>query len=116
MPTYEYICRSCGKNFDQSRKLNKPPSPCACGSVDLAQVYHPPTIFVKGEPTTLGQLSEKNTNNMGKYELQDKRKEQSEGKKKKEAPWYTESGAASASEINKMTPQQKASYIKKGKK
>ena len=55
---------------------------------------------------------------MGRYELEDKRRKQAKGNnnKKKEASWYQKSGSASASEIKKMTSEQKANYIKKGKK
>ena len=116
MPTYDYTCRSCGKTFEQVRRFNEPASPCVCGSSDLAQIFHPPNIFIKGEPTTLGQLSERNTQKLGRYELDDKREKQAKGNNKKETPWYTKSGTSSASEIQKMTPKQKANYIKKGKK
>ena len=116
MPTYDYNCRSCGKTFEQVRRFNEPASPCDCGSSDLSQIFHPPNIFVKGEPTTLGQLSERNTQKLGRYELDNKREQQTKGDNKKEAPWYTKSGTSSASEIQKMTPKQKANYIKKGTK
>jgi len=116
MPTYDYNCRSCGKTFEQSRRFNEPASPCVCGSSDLAQIFHPPNIFIKGEPTTLGQLSERNTQKLGRYELDDKREKQAKGDNKKETPWYKKSGTSSASEIQKMSPKQKANYIKKATK
>mgnify|MGYP001168195990 FL=1 len=118
MPTYDYSCRSCGKVFEQTHGFNGSPSPCVCGSSDLPIIIHPPTVFVKGEATTIGQLSERNTKQMGRYELEDKRREQNKGnnKKKKDTSWYQKTGSASASEIKKMTPEQKANYIQKGKK
>ena len=102
MPAYDYCCRSY--------------SPCVCGSSDLSQIFYPPTVFVKGEATTLGQLSERNMKKLGRYELDDRRKNQEKGNNKKETPWYTKSGTSSASEIQKMTSKQKANYIKKGTK
>ena len=116
MPTYDYCCRSCGKTCEQTHGFNESYSPCDCVSSDLSQIFHPPNIFVKGEATTLGQISERNTQKLGRYELDDKRAKQAKGNNKKEAPWYTKSGASSASEIQKMTPKQKANYIKKGTK
>ena len=83
MPTYDYSCRSCGKVFEQTHGFNDSPSPCVCGSSDLSIIIHPPTVFVKGEATTIGQLSERNTKQMGRYELEDKRREQNKGNNKK---------------------------------
>ena len=118
MPTYDYSCRSCGKVFEQTHGFNDSPSPCVCGSLDLSIIIHTPTVFVKCEASTLGQISERNTKQMGRYALEDKRRKQAKGNnnKKKEASWYQKSGSASASEIKKMTSEQKANYIKKGKK
>ena len=89
-----------------------------CKKTTLYQVISPPTVFVKGEATTLGQLSERNTAKMGQYELGDKRGRQEEGnlKNKQEKNWIEKSGDATKSEISKMTKKQKATYIKDGKK
>ena len=117
MPTYEYQCKECDCNFEIVKRFNEShEKKCPdCGKASLYQVISPPTIFVKGEATTLGQLSERNTAKMGRYELGDKRGRQEEGNLKKKN-WVEKSGEATKSEINKMTKKQKANYIKDGKK
>ena len=83
MPTYDYLCNKCGCEFEQFHGFNQAPEPCECGSSDIKIVINqPPAAFVKGEPTTLGQLAESNTKNMGRYELEDRRAYQNEGKQK----------------------------------
>ena len=62
MPTYDYLCNECGCEFEQFHGFNKTPEPCKCGSSDIKIVINQvPMGFVKGEPTTLGQLAESNT-------------------------------------------------------
>tara|TARA_R100001244_G_scaffold48965_1_gene43497 strand:- start:2519 stop:2878 length:360 start_codon:yes stop_codon:yes gene_type:complete len=119
MPTYEYQCKKCDHNFEIVKAFGDPhKKKCPdCGKYSLYQVINPPTIFVKGEPTTLGQLSERNTAKMGKYELDDKRDWQKKGNQLGITKnWVEESGDATKSEISKMTKTQKANYIRKGKK
>ena len=117
MPTYDYLCNDCGSEFERIHGFGKTPEPCKCGSSNIKIVINQvPMGFVKGEPTTLGQLSESNTKKMGHYELQDKRAYQEEGKVKKEKSWWQKSGSASKSEISNMTEKQKANYILKGDK
>ena len=85
MPTYDYLCNECGCEFEQFHGFNKTPEPCKCGSSDIKIVINQvPMGFVKGEPTTLGQLAESNTKNMGSYERSEKRAKQQEGNLKKQ--------------------------------
>jgi putative FmdB family regulatory protein len=117
MPTYDYLCNDCGCEFERVHGFGKTPEPCQCGSSNIKIVINQaPMSFVKGEPTTLGQLAESNTKKMGHYELQDKRGKHEEGnlKNKKSKEWWEKSGSASKSEINKMSKTQKARYIKDG--
>ena len=79
-------------------------------------INQPPIGFVKGEAKTLGQLAEKNTKKMGRYELDDRRAYQNAEKKEKKKDWWEKSGDASKSDINKMSKSQKAKYIRDGKK
>ena len=119
MPTYEYQCKKCDHNFEIVKALGDPhKKKCPdCGKYSLYQVISPPTVFVKGEATTLGQLSERNTAKMGKYELGDKRDWQEKGNQLGITKnWIEKSGDATKSEISKMTKKQKANYIAKGKK
>lgn len=119
MPAYDYECQNCSHEFEQFHGFNDTPSPCEkCNSKSVEIVVNQaPTGFVKGEPSTLGQLAESNTKNMGRYELDDRRAEQEKGNLKKQKPkdWWEESRSATKSEIGKMSKSQKAAYIKKGK-
>ena len=117
MPTYDYLCNECGCEFVHFHGFGKTPNPCECGSTDIKIVMNQaPMAFVKGEPKTLGQLSEANTKNMGRYELEDHRAYQEEGKVKKEKSWWQKSGGADKKQISNMTEKQKANYILKGDK
>jgi len=118
MPTYEYQCDDCGSTFEQVRRFNEEPLPCKCGSNKLTQIIHAPMVFVKGEATTLGQLADRNTSKMGRYELDSKREQQEKGnlKDKKEKNWVQKSGDASVKDINKMSDSKKQRYIRDGRK
>ena len=120
MPTYDYLCNDCGCELEQFHRFNQEPSPCEdCGSSNIKIVGNQvPMGFVKGEPTTLGQLAESNTSKMGRYELQDHRAKQEKGNLKKQRPktWVEKSGDATQADINKMSKAQKARYIKDGRK
>ena len=114
MPTYDYECKDCGKEFEIFHRFNDSPPPCdKCKSNNLKIVINQaPSAFIKGEPTTLGQLAESNTKHMGRYELEDKREYQNAEKKEKKKDWWETSGNATPKDINKMTKKQKARYIK----
>tara|TARA_R100000005_G_C4991349_1_gene198710 strand:- start:1426 stop:1779 length:354 start_codon:yes stop_codon:yes gene_type:complete len=117
MPTYDYLCNDCGCEFERIHGFGKTPDPCECGSSNIKIVINQaPAAFVKGEPTTLGQLAEANTKNMGRYELEDKRAYQEAGKQKPKKEWWQKSGNASSADINKMSKAQKAKYIRDGEK
>ena len=117
MPTYDYSCKSCGHGFETKHRFNESPKPCPeCGKSDLRQVFdNPPLVFIKGDATTLGQLAERNTTKMSKSELENKRKQQAKGNLKKER-WQDKAGNATPKEIQKMNPNQKNRYIRRGKK
>jgi putative FmdB family regulatory protein len=50
VPTYEYICTSCGHRFDVSQRVDDdPPLACErCGRTTLRKVFHPAGIVFKG--------------------------------------------------------------------
>lgn len=49
MPTYEYVCTSCGNNFDTVQSFSEPPlETCErCGG-QIRRVFHPAGILFKG--------------------------------------------------------------------
>jgi putative FmdB family regulatory protein len=111
MPLHDYECTKCGKFFESVyQKFEEDPlTVCtACGEEALNKVFAVPTFFVKGEPTTIAQLAEKNTKTMGRYELEDKKAVDTKANEEQK------NKTAMHRKINKMTPQQKANWIKGG--
>ena len=121
MPEYEYRCSACEHEFSEHLEMKKYKAKKKCPSCNkhkLKRVLGGFTAFVRAEPTTLGQLAERNTQKFGRYELDKKRRDQNKGKNvdKKDQLWYHKNGEASQNEVVKMTPEQKKRYIEKGKK
>jgi len=116
MPVYEYECKKCEHSFEINQSMeDKPKKKCpSCGKFQLYKILSEPTIIVRQTPTTLGQLAAQNSKRAGKIKTE-KREEQKQ-KSKPQEPWYTANASASRKEIQKMTREQKAQYIKKGKK
>lgn len=109
---YDYMCKFCShKLIDCYQNIrDKPYTKCdACGEHGLERIIYSPTVFCKGEPTTLGQLAEQNSKKMGKYQLEEKSLKDKEDKK----------GALSEArkELKKMggmSDEQKRRYIENG--
>ena len=116
MPIYEYKCKKCDHEFETKQNRNdSPKKKCpSCGKFQLYKVISEPIIIVKGDASTLGQVSERNSKKLGKTKLQELQAEQS--KNAPEEPWYAQDAPANRKEIKKMTKKQKANYILKGKK
>lgn len=139
MLTYIYRCDSCMTEFEVEQSI-KEPSWIHCGICEtdsLYRVIQSPIVFIKesiNDNTSLLRQAQKNTENMGSYELQEKREEQRlkkiEGKQRiqnelaekygtnpldlseSKKPWYRKIGVE---KILKMTPTEKEQYIKTGK-
>ena len=75
MPLYDYVCSNCQYEIGdmyQSIKA-KPLVKCdKCNKMTLERVIYGGDVFVRREATTIGQLSDRNTKKMGKYELESK--------------------------------------------
>jgi putative FmdB family regulatory protein len=114
MPTYDFECEPCAYYTEIKQGFNDPSTlKCPhCGQNTLVKVFiNPPAVSVRGEPKTIGHLAERNTQNMGKYEIEDRNRknniggqQNSEHKAKKDLH----------RKINSMTPQQKVKWIKEG--
>jgi len=49
MPTYEYVCRSCGTHVEVYQRFNDPPlTECGVCGGPLRKVFHPAGILFKG--------------------------------------------------------------------
>jgi|TARA_R100001163_G_C5027110_1_gene168351 hypothetical protein len=67
-------------------------------------------MFVRGEPSTIGQLADRNTEKMGRYEMSD-RKEKDGINKSREGQERRDMHK----KINSMTETQKLKWIRDGK-
>ena len=112
MPEYDYECGQCNHSFSvvQSIKEDELKRCPECNKNHLQRVMlSPPLFFVKGEPTTIGQLADRNTKKMGSYELENKRREDDMETHNKHREVR-----AKRHKINQMTPEQKKKWIMKG--
>jgi predicted nucleic acid-binding Zn ribbon protein len=86
----------------------KPLKKCSsCKKHKLERVIFAPHVFVRGEATTLGQLAERNSEKMGKSQVQEKTLQDKESKKDS----LKEAKKEMHSKINKMSATQKRRYI-----
>lgn len=116
MPEYSFYCDECSNSFSEFWSISlyedklKSASCPKCNSSSVYRNYSEDNMVVSyHEITTIGQLAEKNTKKMGKYKLEEKRREDNMDlyKKNKEA-------SAKRRKLNKMTPAQKAKWIMEG--
>ena len=108
---YDYQCEDCGETLEVSQSISdKPFTECvSCGSSNYHRIIYPPTIFVRGEPTTLGQLAESNSKKLGKSKL-----EELAGKDKSSKKKALSEAKKELKTIGKMTEAQQKRYIENG--
>ena len=112
MPTYDYECSECGYYKEVFQKFSeKPLVRCPkCKKHKFRRVIlSAPHVSVKGEPTTIQHLADRNPQKLGKYELESKMQADNIDKVKKDRE-----ANQLRNKINKMTPSQKKKYIEKG--
>ena len=112
MPTYDFECQKCAYYTEIKQGIYDPAKhECPhCGEKSLVKVFiNAPAMFVRGEPTTIGHQADRNTQNMGKYELEDKKNEHGIKSDKEET-----NRKDTHRKITSMTPQQKLKWIKEG--
>ena len=128
MLSYDYECASCYLIFEVQQGIKeKPLTKCPhCDGTIERVLLAAPFGFVKGEPRTIGQLADRNTKKMGKYELEAKKKahkdakeaaklealkrKMPEGSKIIKEPWY----GSAPQKLAKATEAQKQRYIRTG--
>lgn len=137
MITYEYKCQKCEHNFDTQQSIkDKPLKKCPqCKKMGLERVISVGIAFVKeelGPNSSVGRWAEHNSyKKFGKYELEDKRKAQSDANiAARQQVQYDmaerlgttpieyaklQDHSEKIQKINKMTKKQKQDYISKGK-
>ena len=110
MPLYDYVCSNCQHEIEdmyQSIKA-KPLVKCdKCNKMTLERVIYGGDVFVRREATTIGQLSDRNTKKMGKYELESKQKEDNTKQERSEKQKLHK-------KINSMDDTQKRKWIMEG--
>lgn len=130
MPTYDYHCKACQKSFEIKHSIHDDAlTTCPkCSKNTLKRglgggVY----ASVSDEPNTLQQLADRNTKEMGRYELQERLRANEEGdiikqRRKKLGmdgykPWYKDDkyGGDKTKEIKTMTKKQREKFIVEGK-
>ena len=112
MPLYDFECEPCAYYAEIKQGPNDPSIiECPlCGEKNLKKVYiNSPAFFVRGEPSTIGQVMDRNTEKMGKYEIQKKNKDNNINQDKEAIEVK-----ATRRKINSMTPEQKVKWIKEG--
>jgi len=113
MPTYDYSCTTCGFLWeDVSQGIDeKPKKKCPrCSKMTLNRIiFGGLPGFVKGEPTTLGQLADRNSKKLGKYGVSEK-----EAIKNEQVDKGLKQYKQELKDIGKMTKQQKQRFIDNG--
>lgn len=135
MITYEYECTNCDVNFDvmQSIKDDAYTVCPKCNKDTIHRILHSPLhIQIKGEPTTIGQLAERNAKNMSKEQMdkvqaiwktkktinrvpEEYRPKSLPNTKIQDIPkWLEESRTKSTKDVIRMTPEQTKKYVQTG--
>jgi putative FmdB family regulatory protein len=111
MPTYQYKCDFCSFEFEIKQGYHdKPKKKCPqCKAHKLYRVYSVYAAII-GEPKTLGHQADRNTQKMGKYELENARStlppiEDPKRKAKRQK----------LNKLGKLNTEQKEKYIETGK-
>jgi putative FmdB family regulatory protein len=110
---YDYICSNCNHRWDDVKQSikDKPKKKCSeCGKHTLERVIYGGAYGFTKNVSTIGQLADKNTSDMGHYQ-----RSEMEAKANASRPNHDPSQATSK-EIFKMTHEQKQRYIMEGKK
>jgi putative FmdB family regulatory protein len=118
MPLYDYECFQCGNIIEVVHGMHeKPDIECeACGNVAMTKVIlQAPAGFIS-TPKTLGALIDKNTSRMSDDEKEMLARKTPGYKPKKKPPkrFYDKYLTKTNEEVVKMTPEQRAKYIKEG--
>ena len=112
MPLYDFECEPCAYYTEIRQGPDDPDKQVCplCEQETLKKVFiNAPSISVIGEPSTVRHLADRNTKKMGKYEIEDKNKQNN-------AVQNTEASKAKAlrRKINSMTQEQKVKWIEEG--
>lgn len=119
MPLYVYVCENCENEFEISQSIKDEPL-IHCSMCDTDSLYKSmQPCFIHGEPTTLGQLAERNTKKASKEKLAKIREEHKSMGKKAKKQMYEDAGITHVdnelyNKLNKATKEEKQRFVKDG--
>ena len=115
MPLYVYECSECDHTFEEIQLMCDPPLTICeqCGKASLYRVIFPPRVSVRksSDEITLGHLASRHRD-----EFSDDKKHHISEQIRPSLPQEKVQDRNTQREIRKMTPEQKATYIKTGMK
>lgn len=121
MPIYQYICEfghiheefQSIKKFDKNREIECP----TCGNPLESYIDTAPLGFVTNDPTTVGQLGERNFKSLGKIRGEEMllKSKEDEAAARKASGVLGKEDVARARVLTDLTPAQKSKYIRTGK-
>ena len=116
MPLYDYLCKNkkCKSELNDIHQSFNDEALIICPkckqSTLIRVVNSAPMVIAKSEPTTIGQLAEKNSKTIGRQEIQERTLKDKENKKQV----LSQTKKELYSKINKMSDKQKHGYIENG--
>jgi putative FmdB family regulatory protein len=108
MPFYDYECEKCGEFEEFAKIADRNTIMCPECSVQATLLIS--ATSVKGDPTTIGALADKNTKKMGRYEIEARRMKEGVTQKEENKKEYQK-----VRQLAKLNPKQKERYIMEGK-
>lgn len=115
MLSYEYKCDNCDHEFEIDQSItDKPKKKCPeCKKYKLQRLISGGMCaFVNGEPTTVGQLADRNYK-MNKTRIRENEAKKAELNPKDSGPWWNTTNEKKK-KIAKMNNEQKHKYIMEG--
>lgn len=141
MIVYGYGCQNCDVCFEIEQSIKDSPlTECECGGRLHRLIPHTFNFAVRQDPKTVGHQAHRNTEEMGRYELSDKRElgkiRAAEAKSagleelskklpkgaslvdpsKYKTPWWRPGTSGPDMSLNKMSPEKLEKYINTGEK
>ena len=112
VPLYDYQCSKCVFYTEIKQNMRDDPiKKCPnCGKNSLERIIiSPPSVFVRGDPHTIGQLADRNAKKMGHYELEERKQKDNVGQSKEKSETRK-----LHRKINSMSKSEQLKWIRRG--